>query len=97
MGARSETVGTGWTQGPDCAAGTRTVFADGRSADTARRWFEVERYHVQLRPDLSTTALSGAQRIRLRSTSDHLTQLTFSPNALQILDAGEAAPLVSAS
>lgn len=35
--------------------------------------FEVERYHMQLRPDLSTTALAGAQRSRLRSTSDHLT------------------------
>ena len=49
--------------------------------------FEVEGYQLQLRPDLSTTALSGVQRIRLRSTSDHLTQLTFSPNALQILSA----------
>ncbi len=41
--------------------------------------FEVERDHVQLRPDLSTTALSGTQRISLRSTSDHLTQLTLMP------------------
>ncbi len=49
--------------------------------------FEVEGYQLQLRPDLTTTALSGVQRIRLRSTSDHLTQLTFSPNALQILSA----------
>ncbi|MCC5087521.1 M1 family peptidase, partial [Xanthomonas campestris] len=49
--------------------------------------FEVEGYQLQLRPDLSTTALSGVQRIRLRSTSDYLTQLTFSPNALQVLSA----------
>lgn len=49
--------------------------------------FEVEGYQLQLRPDLTTTALSGVQRIRLRSTSDHLTQLTFSPNALQVLSA----------
>lgn len=49
--------------------------------------FEVERYHVQLRPDLATTALSGAQRITLRSTTDHLSQLTFSPNALQVTSA----------
>ncbi|WP_236699265.1 MULTISPECIES: hypothetical protein [Xanthomonas] len=45
--------------------------------------FELERYHVQLHPDLSTTALFGKQRSSLRSTSDHLTQLTLMPPHFQ--------------
>jgi aminopeptidase N len=49
--------------------------------------FEVERYAVALRPDLKSTAVSGTETITLRATSDRLTQLVFSPNALRISEA----------
>jgi len=49
--------------------------------------FEVERYAVALRPDFATTAVSGTETIVLRITSDRLTQLAFSPNALRISEA----------
>ena len=49
--------------------------------------FEVERYVVALRPDLATTAVSGTQMIIVRPTSDRLTRLSFTANALQISEA----------
>ena len=49
--------------------------------------FEVERYAVALRPDLATTAVSGAQTIVVRGVSDAVTRLSFSPNALRISEA----------
>jgi aminopeptidase N len=60
--------------------------------------FQVERYAVALRPDLSTTAVSGTQEIVLQSTSDGLTRLAFSPNALAITDASaNGSPIAVAS
>jgi aminopeptidase N len=49
--------------------------------------FEVERYDVVLRPDLATTAISGSERITVRSTADGLTRLSFTANALRIAGA----------
>lgn len=49
--------------------------------------FEVERYAVALRPDLATTAVSGTQTIVVRGTSDQLTRLAFTANALRISEA----------
>ena len=49
--------------------------------------FEVERYTVALRPDLTTTALSGSETITVRATDDRVARLAFSPNALRIDDA----------
>lgn len=46
--------------------------------------FEVERYAVSLRPELTTTAVSGTQVIVVRSTSDRLTRLSFTANDLRI-------------
>ena len=45
--------------------------------------FEVERYAVTLHPDLATTAVTGTQSITLRGTQ-RVSQLVFSPNALQL-------------
>ncbi len=59
--------------------------------------FEVERYAVSLRPDLATTAVAGTQSITLRGTQ-RVSQLVFSPNALQLRDAsldGRAVRVVS--
>lgn len=56
--------------------------------------FEVERYVVALRPDLATTAVSGTETIVVRGTSDRVTHLAFSANALRIGDATvDAAPV----
>jgi aminopeptidase N len=49
--------------------------------------FEVERYAVALRPDLETAAVSGTETIDVRGTSDRVTHLAFSANALRIADA----------
>lgn len=49
--------------------------------------FEVERYAVALRPDLATTAVSGTETIVVRGTSDRVTHLAFTANALRIADA----------
>jgi aminopeptidase N len=49
--------------------------------------FEVERYAVALRPDLATTAVSGTETIVVRGTSDRVTHLAFTANALRIGDA----------
>jgi aminopeptidase N len=46
--------------------------------------FQVERYAVALRPDLATTAVSGTETIVVRSTSEGLSRLSFTPNALRI-------------
>lgn len=46
--------------------------------------FEVERYVVSLRPDLATKMISGAETIVARATSEGLTQMAFTPNALRI-------------
>lgn len=46
--------------------------------------FEVERYAVTLRPDLATAAVEGSQTITLRGTAARVSQLVFSPNALQL-------------
>jgi aminopeptidase N len=60
--------------------------------------FEVERYEVELRPDLATTAISGSQAIELIATEPDLREVVFSPNALEIVDAtvdGSPIPVVS--
>ena len=49
--------------------------------------FEVMLYTVVLRPDLSTTAVSGTEVITVKSKSDGLAQLSFTANALQISEA----------
>lgn len=49
--------------------------------------FEVRRYDVTLRPDLATTAISGTETMVVRSTSDGLKRLGFSPNALRVSEA----------
>ena len=49
--------------------------------------FEVERYTVALRPDLATTAVSATETIVLRGTSDQVTQLAFTANALRVSEA----------
>jgi len=64
-----------------------TVIAPGEG-------FEVERYTVALRPNLATTALSGTETIALRGTSDRVTRLAFTANALRISEATlDAAPV----
>lgn len=59
--------------------------------------FEVERYVVALRPDLATTAVSGTETIVVRGTSDRVTQLAFTANALRISDATVDATSVQVS
>ena len=60
--------------------------------------FEVERYAVALRPDLATTVISGKETIVLRATSDGLSRLAFTPNALRIDEAtADGAPIQVAS
>lgn len=60
--------------------------------------FEVERYALSLVPDLGTTAMSGTETIRLRSTAAGLRDIVFSPNALTITDATlDGAPISVAS
>jgi aminopeptidase N len=49
--------------------------------------FEVERYSVALRPDFATTAVSGTEAIVVRGTSDGVTRLAFTANALRISEA----------
>ena len=46
--------------------------------------FDVESYSVAIYPNLSTTAVSGTETIILKSMSNGLTQLSFSPNALRV-------------
>lgn len=58
--------------------------------------FEVERYTVALRPDLTTTAIAGTQTITLRATAA-TTRLAFSPNALAITAAAANGAPVAAS
>lgn len=56
--------------------------------------FQVERYALALRPDLATGAVSGAETIVLRSTSDRLARLVFTANALRIARASlDGAPV----
>ena len=60
--------------------------------------FEVERYAVTLRPHLATTAVSGTEAITVRALADRVDWLTFSPNALRIVDATiDGAPIPAAS
>ena len=49
--------------------------------------FQVERYEVELRPDLLTTAVSGSEEIKLIATVPDLRNIVFSPNGLEISDA----------
>jgi aminopeptidase N len=49
--------------------------------------FDVERYTVSLKPDLTTTELSGSETVTLRATNDGVKQIVFSPNALMISEA----------
>lgn len=59
--------------------------------------FEVERYAVALRPDLATTAVTGTETIVVRATSDRMTTLAFTANALRISDATVDATSVQVS
>lgn len=77
---------------------TRAFGADAQPANVSPgEGFEVERYAVELRPDLATTAVSGTQRIEVRATSDRLTQASFTANALRISDATTDATPVQVS
>jgi aminopeptidase N len=68
------------------------------AAPAAGEGFQVERYAVVLRPDLATTAVSGIETIVVQSTSDALTHLTFTPNALRVDQATvDGAPVTVAS
>lgn len=49
--------------------------------------FQVERYEVELRPDLVTAAISGSEEIELIVTVPDLRRIVFSPNGLEISDA----------
>src|SRR6187397_1301978 len=67
-------------------------------AITPGEGFEVERYTVALRPDLATTAVAGTETIVVRGTSDRVTQLAFSANALRVSEATvNAAPVTTFS
>jgi len=60
--------------------------------------FQVERYGVELRPDLASGAVSGRETIRIEATEADLRALVFSPNALTVSDAlvdGEPAAVTS--
>lgn len=46
--------------------------------------FQVERYAVELRPDLATAAVSGTETVVIESTSTRLERIVFNINALQI-------------
>jgi aminopeptidase N len=62
--------------------------ASGASAQPAPgEGFQVERYEVELRPDLATTAISGSESIAIQSTSSGLAFLSFTANALRITGA----------
>lgn len=67
------------------------VMASGAYAQSASitpgDGFEVERYSVALRPDLATMAVSGTEAIVVRGTSDRVTRLAFTSNALRISEA----------
>jgi len=65
------------------------VFALALSAQSAGaaepgNGFQVERYEVELRPDLATTAVSGSQAIELVVTDADLREVVFSSNALEV-------------
>lgn len=49
--------------------------------------FQVESYAVSVRPDLASTAVSGFETVVLRATSDSLTRLAFTLNALRVTGA----------
>lgn len=49
--------------------------------------FQVERYEVELRPNLVTAEISGSEEIELIATIPDLRHIVFSPNALEISDA----------
>lgn len=49
--------------------------------------FDVEHYHIQIRPDLKTTAVAGTEAIVLKSLSEGASRLSFSANALRISQA----------
>ena len=79
------------------AASVATVAAAQAAARVPGAGFEVERYAVALRPDLTTTAVAGTQTITVRGTQ-RVSQLVFSPNTLQLRAAsldGRAVTVVS--
>ena len=51
--------------------------------ETAGGGFDVVRYEVVLKPDLSTQALSGRETIVVKAVAD-IARLVFPPNALHI-------------
>jgi aminopeptidase N len=74
------------------------LFATPSAAAKPGEGFDVELYAVSLKPDLATAEVSGHETITLRATSDGLTQIVFSPNALTISEArvdGKAVQLSS--
>jgi aminopeptidase N len=71
---------------------TTALFISGRAdaqsaAPLPGDGFHVDRYVVSLRPDPATRAIAGTETIVVTSSSDGLSRLAFSPNALQIGDA----------
>jgi aminopeptidase N len=63
--------------------------ADGRaqSVPPPGAGFQVERYALELRPDLATAAVSGTETIIVQNKSERLEQVVFSANALRISEA----------
>lgn len=60
--------------------------------------FEVERYVVALRPDLATTAIAGTETIVVRGTSNRVTHLAFTANALRVSEATvDGTPVLASS
>jgi len=68
------------------ATASEGAFAAPSAADPSTD-YHVEAYEVALRPDVSTTALTGRETIRVAANVDRLEAVAFSPNALAIVDA----------
>ncbi|MBH9536615.1 hypothetical protein [Novosphingopyxis sp. YJ-S2-01] len=68
------------------ATASEGAFAAPSAADPSTD-YHVEAYEVALRPDVSTTALTGRETIRVVANVDRLETVAFSPNALAIVDA----------
>ena len=66
-----------------CSALALAVPALAAEADTTRA-FHVLAYDIELRPDFAAKTISGTERIRPRSLSDRLAEISFSANALDI-------------
>jgi aminopeptidase N len=83
---------------PACLLAATSAAAAQPSAPAPGEGFQVERYEVELRPDLDTTAISGSESIAVESAVDGLAKLAFSANALRITGATmDGAPVAAQS